>query len=426
MDRLNTLEELICQEITGTGPITFARYMELALYHPTLGYYSGGEEGHEPVGWSGDYFTSGDVHPLWGQTIARQLHQMWELLGKPHPFEIVEPGAGRGLLARDVCQYAAERAPDWAQALRYTLVDRARPDSPLWMARQKRLWATLDAIHLPANMVRMISDLEVHDPPEGFTGCVVSNELVDSLPTHILQKQGDSLAEVFVTVDGSGRHLIETLSEPSSPETADYLDRFGIPWREYPEFWRCEVCLAARAWLLQAAARLRRGYVLTIDYGSTARDLYTPGRRRGTLVAYARHQMNESPLAQPGLQDITAHVNFTELIDAGRDAGLETLGLTSQAEFLGRLGIREEARRLASHLYPYADTERHTDRGQSDYLRQRTLLSAVSILLDPGGLGAFQVLVQQRQVPPEGRDLLGLMAATPLSPEMIPAPTSLR
>ena len=131
--------------------------------------------------------------------------------------------------------------------------------------------------------------------------------------------------------------------------------------------------------------------------------------------------MNDSPLAQPGRQDITAHVNFTELIDAGQGAGLETLGLTSQAEFLGQLGIREEAGRLAGLLYPHAGSERHTDRGQSDYLRQRTLLSAVSTLLDPGGLGAFKVLVQQRQVPLEGRGLLGLAAATPSPLESAPA-----
>src|SRR5215472_5400383 len=111
MNRLNTLEELICQEITSNGPITFARFMELALYHPALGYYSGGAEGTEPLGWGGDFFTSGDVHPLWGESIGRQLHQMWQLLECPPRFDIVEPGGGRGLLARDVWRFALQQAP---------------------------------------------------------------------------------------------------------------------------------------------------------------------------------------------------------------------------------------------------------------------------------------------------------------------------
>jgi SAM-dependent MidA family methyltransferase len=404
---METLEDIIREEISSAGAITFARFMELALYHPTLGYYSGGGVGREPLGWSGDYFTSGDVHPLWGWCVARQLHQMWQLLGQPPRFDVVEPGAGRGLLARDVWRYAVEQAPEWGAALRYTLVDRAPPDSPLRQARQQRLFAELNALAVHDGAVWVVNDLADSDLPERFTGCVVSNELVDALPVHLLQKQDGALAEVYVTLDATSGRLAETLAAPSSPELAGYLDHYSVPWRDYPDGWRCEVCLEAGAWLRDVTNRLGQGYTLLIDYGDTATGLYTRDRRHGTLAVYTRHQMSERLLAQPGQQDITAHVNFTALIEAGEDIGLNLIGLTTQAEFLRKLGIREEAEALANRLYPYANSERHTDRGQADYLRQRTLLSAVATLLNPAGLGGFRVLAQQRAVSEAGQQLLG-------------------
>ena len=404
---MSPLELVIRDEILRNGPITFARFMGLALYHPTLGYYSGGGEGREPLGWTGDYFTSGDVHPLWGWAIAHQLHQMWELLGRPARFDVIEPGAGRGLLAREVWRYARERAPDWAAALRYTLLDRAPPDSPLHSARRERLAADLDALDAPSDAVRWASDL-ADMVPRSLTGCVVANELVDALPVHVLEKQGDRLDEVFVAMEASAERLVEQAGPPSSPEVAGYLDTYRIPWRGYLDGWCCEVCLEAAEWLVAATAPLARGFALTIDYGDTARNLYTPNRRRGTLAVYARHQLGERPLASPGRQDLTAHVNFSALIAAGRTADLRLAGMTTQAEFLRRLGIREEAEALGARLYPYADSERHTDRGQADYLRKRALLGAVATLLDPHGLGGFRVLVQQRGVPGAGWALIGL------------------
>ncbi|MGO8949717.1 MAG: class I SAM-dependent methyltransferase [Ktedonobacterales bacterium] len=403
---MNNLEEVIGQEIAHEGPITFARFMELALYHPTLGYYSGGGEGREPLGWSGDYFTSGDVHPLWGWAIARQLHQMWQLLGSPERFDVVEPGAGRGLLARDVWHFALQRAPEWAEALVYTLIDRAASGSPLRRRRQERLNTELQRLNVPDDAVRVVDTLS--DVRQRFTGCVVSNEVVDALPVHILEKQEEGLAEVYVSLDPEHGQLIEQVGGLSSPEMAGYLDQYDIPWRDYPNQWRCEVCLDAGRWLREVANHLERGYLLTIDYGSMASELYTPQRLRGTLAIYRQHQLRERPLAQPGRQDITAHVNFSALTVSGRAIGIDTIGITSQGKFLGRLGIREEAQMQASLLYPYAESERHTDRGQTDYLRRATILAAVSTLLDPHGLGAFQVLAQQRGVPESGRNLLGL------------------
>lgn len=403
---VNEVEALVREEIGRDGPITFARFMEVALYHPVLGYYAGGGMGREPLGWEGDFFTSGDVHPLWGWSVARQLHQMWELMGRPMCFDVVEPGAGRGLLAREVWRYARERAPDWAEALRYTLVDRAPPDAPLRQAREQRLAAELGTLDVPVWAVRWLGALPADG--ESLTGCIVSNELVDALPVHIVEVRGGELHEIYVGLDERTGRLVELSGGPSSPEVAAYLDTYRIAWRGYPDGWRCEICLEAEGWLRDVASGLKQGFLLTIDYGDTARNLYTVERRRGTLAVYMRHQLGERPLANVGRQDITAHVNFTGLVRAGRAQGLRLVGLTTQAGFLRGLGIREEAEALATRLYPAADTERHTDRGQADYLRKRNLLGAVSTLLNPYGLGGFRVLVQQRGVPGVGRELLGL------------------
>ncbi len=399
------LETLIRDEIARDGPIPFARFMTLALYHPTLGYYAGGGEGREPVGWSGDYFTSGDVHPLWGWCIARQLHEMWELLDRPDPFYVVEPGAGRGLLARDVWAYALERAPAWAAALRYTLVEHMPPDAPLRAARAARLADALAALGAPAGATRWVTALDDAVPPDAV-GCVVANELVDALPVHVVEARDGALSEVYV--DATPARLVERLGPLSRPDLAGYLDHYRIPWRHYPSGWRAECCLEASGWMRAVAGLFARGFVLTLDYGDTARRLYTAERRRGTLMAYAHHQLGERPLANPGRQDLTAHVNFSALVEAGRAAGLRTAGFTTQRDFLERLGIRAEAEARAARLYPYADTERHTDRGQADHLRRAALRGAVATLLQPTGLGGFRVLVQHRGAPHAARQLTGL------------------
>ena len=402
------LASLIRDEIAQSGPITFARFMTLALYHPALGYYSGGGQGREPIGWEGDYFTSGDLHPLWGWCLARQLHQVWELLDRPPRFDVVEPGAGRGLLAREVWRYALERAPAWAEALRYTLADRTPASSPLRATREERLAGELRALDAPQDATRWAADLGEALPADGIVGCVVSNELVDALPVHLVEKRGDTLAEVYVDQERATGRLVERLGPPSSSEVAGYLDRYGVPWRGFPDGWRAELCLEASAWMRRVAAGLRRGLVLTIDYGDTARRLYTPLRRHGTLAAYSRHQLGEDPLAHPGQQDLTAHVNFSALVQAGREAGLRFVALTTQAALLEHLGIQQETEALAARLYPYAESERQISRGQLDYLRRASLRNAVATLLRPGGLGGFKVLLQHRGMAGVGHKLLGL------------------
>jgi SAM-dependent MidA family methyltransferase len=411
---MEELEQLIIEEIARAGPLSFARFMELALYHPRLGYYAGSGSGHEPLGWSGDYFTSGDITPLWGWAIARQLHQMWELLGKPTPFDVLEPGAGRGLLTVEVWRYALERAPEWAAALHYTLADRAPVDSPLRAARESRLIAALTTLQVPAERLRSVTDPTAAFAPGEVTGCVVSNEMVDALPVHIVVALAGTLSEVFVGLDAHdphGKRLVEMLAPPSSPAVAGYLDRLAIPWRTFPDGWRAEVCLAAEPWLEGIAGLLGRGFLLTIDYGDTARRLYTRDRRHGTLAVYAQHRHGEHPLANPGGQDLTAHVNFSALEAAGRRSELHTAGFTTQAAFLDNLGIRAEMDALMKKRFPLAETARQTAAGQLDYLRSSSLRASVRTLLDPSGLGGFKVLIQHRSVPGAGKRLLGLASS---------------
>ncbi len=356
------LETSIRERLHVAGAITFAEYMDLALYHPEGGYYTSGTP---RVGWTGDFFTSAHLHPLFAACVARQLDQMWQALARPTPFVVVEEGAGQGLLAGQVVAFARERLPALAEALRYQMVD-VKPSPGASASVQG------NALHV-----------------------IFSNELIDAFPVHLVETRGGRLLEVYV-VERDGR-LAERLDEPSSEAVSGYLDRFKIAWRRFGEGWRAEVNLRALEWMQATAARLARGgFVLTMDYGDSARRLYTPARRRGTLLCYARHTFNEEPLALPGQQDITAHVNFSALIEEGRRAGLTRSRFTTQREFLLGWGIREELEALRAIRFGAADTARHTDQGQADLLRFYSLRNAVNALLDPGGLGGFRVLVQRK------------------------------
>jgi SAM-dependent MidA family methyltransferase len=409
--------------IAERGPITFADYMQIALYHPQGGYYTSAERVRQ--GWGGDYITSTDLHPLFGAAVGRQVAQIWEWLGRPAPFVVLEDGAGRGHLARDLVAWArdptGDAPPDFAAALIYRLRD-VGPDGPReWVYGDEA--AVPDKASLPEegravlteSTIRAPKGVPPRNPPsrvsDGAPHVILSNELVDALPVHVVERTAEGLAEVYVDAAGAPPQLqlVERLGPPSSPAVAGYLDRFGIQGARMPVGWRAEVNLAAEVWLAETAARLApRGVIITIDYGDTARRLYTADRRRGTLMGYHQHQLSDDPLALTGAQDITAHVNFTALIAAGRAHGLRLAGLTTQREFLLALGIRAAAEELGRARFPLADTERHTDAGQRDYLRRASLMHAVAALTDPHGLGGFRVLVQQRGLPGAGKHLLGM------------------
>ena len=361
---------LIRDEIARCGPITFARFMELALYAPGAGYYM---RDAERIGARGDYYTSSNLHPLFGELIAKQLIQMGEQLGAG-PVTIIEQGAGRGALAFDVVQ-SLVHAPD-LPAWTYLIVEK----SPAMIARQRRLLEPF----LASGRVAWADAL----PEEPLDGCVLSNELVDAFPVHRVVRKDGALKEIFVDAAGGG--VVERVDSPSTPDLAAYVDRLGITLVEGQQ---AEINLAAIDWMRAVGRSLRRGFVLTIDYGYPADELYAPGRRKGTLLAYHQHRTSEAFYERIGRQDLTAHVDFTTLAWAGRDVDLEVEGFADQTSFLLGLGAHDAAERLLAAATDEAERER--------------TLAAIRSLLDPQDMGRlFKVLIQRKGVPP-GR-LLGL------------------
>jgi SAM-dependent MidA family methyltransferase len=277
-------------------------------------------------------------------------------------------------LAFDVI--TALSAGDGGEGFSYVIVER----SPAMIAQQRRLLEPFVA----EGRVTWTDAL----PSEPITGCVLSNELVDALPVHRVVRRDGALKELYV--DAVGAAFVERLAEPSTPELAAYFERLGISLAEGQQ---AEINLAAIAWMREVGRALRRGYVLTIDYGYPADELYGPHRPRGTLLAYHRHRTNEAFFERVGRQDLTAHVDFTTLARAGRSAGLEVEGLTDQTSFLLGLGAHETAERLLESA--------------ADETEREGVLSGIRALLDPQGMGRiFKVLIQRKGVP--GRSLRGL------------------
>lgn len=358
------LRQAILRRIDETGGITFREFMELALYHPVHGYYVT----REPMGRRGDYVTSPEVHPLFGVLVARQLSELWETMGRPGRFDVVEYGPGTGLLARDILRWASARNQAFAAAVRYVLVE----TSQTLVERQRR---TLAALGLPEGAVSWAPTA-----PHGVEGCVLSNEFLDALPVHRVTVRDGRLLEVYVVRDGD--NFAEALRPPSTSEIEAYFERLGL---RPGEGCQAEVNLAAARWMRDVARALRRGFVLTFDYGYPAEELYAPWRTQGTLLCFYRHNASTDPYARVGKQDITASVDFTTLMRTGEEEGLVTLGFTTQARFLAALGIGEAI-----------DQVRREDPSALEeyYARRR----AVTELLDPAGLGRICVLAQGRAV----------------------------
>jgi SAM-dependent MidA family methyltransferase len=405
---VHSLQQLIIEHIQHEGPLPFAEYMRMALYEPGYGYYV---MGAAKMGWEGDYFTSTDVSTFFANCMGRQLYAMWEKLKRPQRFLIVEEGAGRGHLGEGVRAWAQKQAPDFLAALDYRIEDiRTGQDVTLGVGEAtpytvgffgdgspRRGGSGVDEgrgpLWPPAPGGHNVQGDS--PPPRAISPSVIlSNELIDAFPVHIVEIRDGQLYEVFV--DEQGGRLYEILSEPSTPEVAGYLDVYKIPWQTFGDGWRAEINLDALRWMERTAQRVRKGFVLTIDYGDKARELYTRYRRRGTLTCYYQHQISERPLARPGAQDITAHVNFTALIHEARRHGLHLSKFTTQREWLESLGIREELEQRRLQEFPEADTARASDQGQVALLKWYNLRERVSVLTDPYGMGNFKVLILSR------------------------------
>jgi SAM-dependent MidA family methyltransferase len=358
------LAEILAERIRRFGPITFAEFMREALYHPLYGYYTK----LEAVRFA-DYYTSVDVHPIFGRLLTRQFAEMWQQLDRPASFTLIEVGSGVGRLASHILEFAKNKFPEFYAALHYIAVER----SP---ARSDQLAARLDKIIREGKCFASI-EIPAHIP----VGCVFSNELLDALAVHRVVQTESQLQELFVSYDGS------KLGEVAQPlSTCAISEYFAEQQVTLSEGQQAEVGLEACDWISEIARRLDRGFVLTIDYGHEAADLYDIHHMTGTMLAYADHQAKEDYYAAPGEQDLTAHVNFTALRKWGERAGLGTVGLTSQTAFLLALGKGNEF----ADLYDEAMDE-------TDRVRARLQLKT---LIFPEGMGErFQVLIQQKGVP---------------------------
>jgi len=360
------LKVALLDTIKRSGPITFERYMGLCLYHPEFGYYT---QGRRRTGAKGDYFTSPDLHPIFARMVARQAVEMWEALGRPSPFCWVEMGAGSGLFAQDFLSWVKSARPDFAGALEYVAIE---PGPRQCAFLRERL-----AEQGLREEVRLLENLEQLAP---ITGCFFSNELVDAFPVAIVTRADGHLREIYVTADGD--ELLEKTGRISNPAVAAAVARYA---KQLEEGCRAEVNLVATHWMRSVAGKLVRGFAITIDYGDFARHLYTEQRPQGTLLAYHHHLPLDDALSAPGEVDLTAHVNFSALIDAGNEAGLELTGFTSQERFLLALG---EADQFAD-LYESGATE-------VENLQARLKLKR---LIHPEGMGnVFKVLVQHRGI----------------------------
>src|SRR5579859_325566 len=365
---MTEVEQRIRERIQREGPLSFADYMQMALYEPGCGYYVSGTQ---KIGWEGkDYFTSSDLSTLFAACMGRQLQRMWEQLKQPSPFIALEQGAGRGHLGQAIQAWAGKEAPDFYSALDYRLED---------------IRVGQDALGTP------VENASQHDMAPSV---ILSNELVDAFPVHVVEKHGERLYEIFVAIQ-QGRP-IEMLKEPGDRTFEEYLDRYNVPWRGYSDGWRAEINLDALRWMERAASLLRRGFLLTIDYGEKAKALYTRDRREGTLLCYYQHSANDRPLARPGQQDITAHVNFSALIEEGRRHGLRLKGFITQRAWLQDMDIAGELERLRLRDYGASVTQRASDEGQVALLRWYSLRQGAATLMDARVMGNFKVLVMGR------------------------------
>ncbi|MEO1428585.1 MAG: class I SAM-dependent methyltransferase [Cyanobacteria bacterium J06633_8] len=373
MDYNSALYELITNRISASPQqrITFAEYMDLALYHPEYGYYS---QKATNLGKKGDFFTSVHLGADIGEMLAIQFAEMWSILGKPESFDLIEMGAGQGYLAADILNYIKQEYSDFYQNLKYTIIEKSPGLKKIQQQRLKEfnvIWCELEDI-----------------PNNSVTGCFFSNELVDAFPVHQIKIENGELSEIYVTKEdentpSSPSHLFNEITDkPSTPELINYLNSIEIDITKYPSGYRSEINLAALEWLSVIAHRLQRGYVLTIDYGYIKNRYYNPRRDRGTLQCYTQHHRHNDPYINIGQQDITAHVDFTALEKNGDRLGLDKVGLTQQGLFLMALGLGERVASLSQSQQPL-----------STILQRRDSLHQ---LLDPMGLGGFHVLVQAK------------------------------
>ncbi len=343
-----SLSEIIIQKIHRSGAIPFRDFMEMALYYPELGYYTSPPE---KIGKRGDYYTSPNLTPAFGEMLGKQLEEMWHLFGEKEII-VVEMGAGSGLLSSDVLEYLKKNQPLY-QDLEYCIIEK----SPAMREEQRK---------------RLGDSVQWYDSIQelaGMTGCIFSNELVDAFSVHLVVMENE-LMEVFMDYDDG---FVEVL-KPASEELKNYFSELGVV---LPEGYRTEINLDAVKWINELGTALKKGFVLTIDYGYFSQELYEVYRNRGTLMCYYKHTANENPYQRIGEQDITSHVNFSALEHWGKKSGLESCGFTELANFLLGLGIEGYMKKL-----------------QESPNYHKKMLQVKTLIMEMGS--TFKVLVQEK------------------------------
>ena len=354
------LEKRLIEHIAKYGPVTFESFMNVVLYDNDQGYYPTRRRasGSKPVGTDGDYFTSPITHPAFGGLLALQLREMWQILDSPSEFTVVEMGAGDGTLRSDILEYVQRQLPDFAQAIRYIATDLVPPTN---------VNNVNDNSCLPVNVV----------------GCIISNELLDAYPFNRFIVQNGVVKEIFV--DYQNGEFVDSVSNVSEPEIAARVDPF---LRSLPEGYRGEVNLRLGYWSDSVSAALRRGYVITVDYGYDRPDLYESSRGEGSMRCYYQHTLSQDPLRRIGKQDITSHVDFTAVDHTLMVNRINRVGRLCQRQFLLNLGIEDFL-----HDITVRALTKELSRSQS-----QENFTGIEALIDLQGLGKFRVVVHSKNV----------------------------
>jgi SAM-dependent MidA family methyltransferase len=358
------LELKLIERIKRDGPLTFREFMQVALYHPELGYYN---TQRQKIGAEGDYYTSSNVHQAFGAVLAGAVCEIW-VKESDNPV-IIEFGPGSGQLAHDILGALRNEHPAIFSNLTYVLVEaspslRNLQQDKLSDFKPKLQWSSLD--ELSRNPI---------------SGIAFSNEVIDALPVHCVRGTHDSIQELCVTTaeEKTGTRLVELWRDPSTRRLREYLEKMGLGHQEGQVV---EINLDAIDWLERVSRALKSGLLITIDYGDRAEDLYTPDRKSGTLRCFHRHQLTDSVFKRVGDQDITASVNFTALIEYGIDFGFKFVSFERQTSFLMRYGLID---RIAAEYDP--------SESEGNLMRRLALKN----LFVPGGLSdSFRVLIQRR------------------------------